>query len=273
MVVEVKTEGSTEGDEMSMTGGLQRLAGRRALVTGASGGIGEAIAEAFVREGAQVIVHGRHAERTRAVAERLGATFVVADLADSSGPDRVAEVAAERPLDILVNNAAFEVGRRIEDLTTDVYQEMLQVDLIAPLQLMRLCLPAMRNSSYPSVINVTSIHESVPVAGNGGYASAKAALAMITRIASIEWGQYGIRVNNLAPGAVRTAMNSRLLDEIGENVFSGWIPERRVAVPAEIGTVAVFLACSESSYMTGSTVVVDGGYSNNLVRYPPGIHP
>lgn len=249
------------------------LAGRRALITGASGGIGEGIADAFAAAGATVIVHGRDHDRTHAVAERIGGIPVVADLADPTAPERIAAVACRDGLDILVNNAAYEIGRRVEALDADTYRGMLEVDLVVPVQLMRLCFPALKASGRGSVINVTSVHQSVPVSGNGGYASAKAALDMITRTASVEWGKQGVRVNNLAPGTVRTAMNTHLIDKIGEELFNEWTPLGRVATPSEMAGAALFLAGDDSGYVTGSTITVDGGYSNHLVRYPDGIQP
>lgn len=246
----------------------RRLEGLRALVTGASAGIGEAIAQAFVEHGCDVVVSGRDEVRTGLVARRLGATAVVADLADPAQVENLAVEACADGLDILVNNAGFERGGPLAQLDVDDLRSVFEVNVVAPTMLMRLCRPTLAHSTSASVINMTSIHETVPVADNGAYAASKAALAMVTRTAAVEWGHLGIRVNNLAPGAVRTAMNADLLDAIGMDVFERWIPAGRVGGVAEIAQAAVFLASAESSYVTGTTLTVDGGYSDHLVRYP-----
>ena len=122
-------------------------------------------------------------------------------------------------------------------------------------------------SGSPSIINVTSIHEAVPVSGNGGYAAAKAALGLLSRTAAVEFGPLGVRVNTLAPGAIRTDMNHELIEEVGTDRFEAWIPLGRVGSVDEVADVAAFLASDDSRYVSGSTIVVDGAYTSHLVRY------
>lgn len=247
------------------------LVGMRALVTGATGGIGEAIARAFSAAGATCVVNGRNAERARRIAEEIGGIPIVGDLAEPGACDAVIRAATETGgLDVLVNNAGYEVHARLEELRPDELNRLMTVNFTAPAELMRLSLPWLRESANPSILNVTSIHESVPVAGNGGYAAAKAALASLTRTASVELGPEGIRVNTLAPGAVLTDMNRDLIAEVGERSFREWIPLGRVGQVDEIASIAVFLASRAARYVTGASVVADGGYSNHLVRYPQG---
>lgn len=246
----------------------QPLSGRRALITGASAGIGEAIARAFHRAGAQCVLHGRDRDRLERVADELSAESIVADLMDRDAPRRIAtQIAKSGGLDILVNNAGFEEHATIEELSSDAFGRILEVNLIAPAALLRECIPALREGKDPSVINITSIHESVPVAGNGGYAAAKAGLASLTRTSAVELGPDGIRVNTIAPGAVATAMNRDTLATVGQDRFAEWIPLGRVGHVDEIADVAVFLASRASRYITGTSIVVDGGYSDHLVRY------
>lgn len=247
------------------------LQGIRALVTGSSAGIGESIVRAFAAAGATCIVHGRRRETVERIAREIGGEAVVADLADRDAPERiVAEIAERGGLDVLVNNAGFEESATVSELLTDDFARVLEVNLLAPAALMRLCVPLLRQSRFPSIINVTSIHESVPVSGNGAYASAKAGLASLTRTAAIEFGPARIRVNTIAPGAIRTDMNRDLIGAVGEDRFESWIPLGRVGVPQEVADVAVFLASAAARYISGASIVVDGAYSHHLVRYDEG---
>ncbi|MGW5188065.1 SDR family NAD(P)-dependent oxidoreductase [Kribbella sp. NPDC004138] len=245
------------------------LSGLRALITGAAQGIGEAIVRAFFAAGADCVLHDRDQQTGAALAAELGCQFVAGDLADRAAPDRIMDaVTALGGLDVLVNNAGIEIPARLDQLESDAFAEVLEVNLIAPTALSRLSLPLLRQSANASIINVTSIHESVPVSGNGAYAAVKAGLSSFTRTAAVELGPERIRVNAIAPGAIRTRMNSDLIDTIGSQQFARWIPLGRVGAPDEIADVAVFLASPAARYITGTSLVVDGGYSNNLVRYP-----
>ena len=245
------------------------LTGRHAFVTGSTTGIGAAIATAFAAAGARVTVHGLADEGGEALAERLGGRYLPGDLADPSQVDRLAgQVVALGRLDVLVNNAGIEVAATIEDLDPAVVARTLQVNFLTPTRLIQLLLPALRMASGSSVINVTSIHEEVPVASNLAYCASKAALAMTTRTAALELGREGIRVNSIAPGAIETRHNSALLDEIGREAFAQWIPLGRLGTPHDVAGAAVFLASDAARYVNGHTLVVDGGYRENLVRYP-----
>ncbi|QOR70836.1 SDR family oxidoreductase [Ruania alkalisoli] len=246
------------------------LDGARALVTGATHGIGAAIARALARAGAHVVLHGRDHDAGAELAHTLGGTFVAGDLTDPATPARVVDQARRGgDLDILVNNAGFEVGATIAELEPAMLERLMRVNFLAPVELVRRCLPMLEASRFGTIVNVTSIHESVPVAGNGGYACAKAALAAFTRTASIELGPRGVRINNLAPGAIRTAMNTDLIDEIGTDRFQRWIPLGRVGDAADVADAALYLVSGMSGYVTGTTLTVDGGYTNHLVRYAP----
>lgn len=247
------------------------LEGRIALVTGSTGGIGRAIAEGFAAQGAKVWVHGRREAAGRALAEQLGGRFVQADLAHESEVARLADALLEneQQLDILVNNAGVEIIMPVEQLDLAKLDLMWAVNVRAPIQLTHALLPLLRRAQGASIINVTSIHDTMPYPHNAAYSLSKAALAMFTKAAAVELAPLGIRVNNFAPGAVETEINREVIREVGEDKFREWIPLGRVAQADEMIGPALFLASSMSSYMTGATLYVDGAYLQNLVRYRP----
>ena len=135
--------------------------------------------------------------------------------------------------------------------------------------LTHLLLPLLKKSSGASVINITSVHETIPYPHNASYSMSKAALCMFTRVMALELAPHKIRVNNLAPGAVETDLNRDVLDRIGRDKFAEWIPLGRVATADEMIPPAVFLASDASKYITGTTLYAEGGYIHNLVRYRP----
>jgi gluconate 5-dehydrogenase len=247
-----------------------RLARKTALITGATRGIGAELARAFAREGANVWLHGRETALGEALAAEIGGRFVAADLADSDAVRRLVKtMLLECPtLDILVNNAGMESIMPFPEFDFVKLDRMWSVNVSAAARLIHGLLPALRASGAASVINVTSIHQTVPYPHNAAYCMTKAALGMLTQVLAIELAPLGIRVNNLAPGAVETDINREVVESMRE-LFAEWIPAGRVAQPSEMSGAAIFLASAESGYVTGSTIVADGGYSHNLVRYRP----
>lgn len=247
------------------------LTGKNALVTGSTKGIGKRIAQAYAEAGATVFVHGREETEGNKLASSIGGTFLKADLSKESD---VADLATRllgsvSHLDIVVNNAGLEIIMPFEKLDLATYDRIFQVNVRAVMQLTNLLLPLLKKSRGASIINVTSIHETVPYPHNVAYCMTKSALAMATKVLSLELAPYNIRVNNFAPGAVETDMNREVIDEIGRDKFAEWIPLGRVASVDEMVGPALFLASDASSYVTGSTLLADGGYAQNLVRYRP----
>lgn len=246
--------------------GLFDLTGKNVLITGGTRGIGFAVAKGLKEAGAAVWIHGSGRERTEAVAESQGFQFLYGDLSSTEALDEMLEpfLSRESRLDVLINNAGFETHRLIEEGEEQAMDSIYNVNAKSPYFLVKKLLPALKNAHGASVINVTSIHQKVPVRGNGYYCMAKASLAMFTKTAALELAKYDIRVNNLAPGAILTDMNRELVQEMD---FDQWIPMGRVGQAEELVGPAVFLASEASSYVTGTTLYVDGGYSENLLRY------
>jgi gluconate 5-dehydrogenase len=250
---------------------LFSLAGKTALVTGSARGIGKAVAGGFAAAGARLYLLDRLEAQGQAAAQAIGGRFIKANLARLEEIEQAVEDISSREaqLDVLVNNAAIELIAPLEQLEPETLEQVWQVNLRAAVALTRGLLPLLKKSAGASIINVTSIHETIPYHGNIAYCMSKAALSMFTKTVSLEVAPYGIRVNSLAPGAVETELNREVLDKIGRDNFAGWIPLGRVARTEEMVGPALFLASPASSYMTGTTLFVDGGYMQNLVRYRP----
>jgi NAD(P)-dependent dehydrogenase (short-subunit alcohol dehydrogenase family) len=245
------------------------LRGKVALVTGSSRGIGRAIAEALAEAGAKVYSHGRNGQARETTGNGGRGEFLAADLASRADVDRLCRILEEKEdqLDILINNAGHEILAPLADLDPRDFDRQIEINLRAPVFLSRALLPLLKASSGASVVNVTSIHESTPAPANGPYCMAKAGLAMFTKVAALEWGPLGIRVNNLAPGVIETDMNREVIEAIGSENFATWIPAGYVAAASMIVSAALFLSSDASAYVTGTTLRADGAYSLNLLRY------
>jgi NAD(P)-dependent dehydrogenase (short-subunit alcohol dehydrogenase family) len=177
--------------------------------------------------------------------------------------------AEEKKLDILVNNAAVEFIMPFEKTDFAKSEATWRVNVRAAQELTHALLPLLLKSGKGSIINVSSIHDSMPYPHNLDYNMSKAALNMFSRSLALELGPKGIRVNNLSPGAVETDINKDVIDQIGRDKFGEWIPLGRVSTVQEMLGPAIFLASDASSYVNGATLYADGGYMLNLVRYRP----
>lgn len=242
-----------------------------ALVTGSTSGIGLTLAQGLTAAGAEVWGHGPTDEHTADLRRLLDGRVVVADFTQ---PEQIAAMAETLNhtlprLDILVNNAGIEIVMPLERWDMDIFQKTMQVNLNAPVMLTHRLLPLLKQSSGASVINLTSVHETVPYPHNAAYSMSKAALGMFTRVMALELAPYNIRVNNLAPGAVETNLNREVLDQIGRDKFAQWIPLGRVATADEMIPPVLYLGSDASRYTTGTTLYNEGGFMQNLVRYRP----
>jgi glucose 1-dehydrogenase len=246
-----------------------KLQGKHALVTGSDQGIGQAIALALGENGADVVVHYRRnregAEQTRHQIRSMGRNCAViqADVGDLASARRLVDesVAALGELDILVNNAGIEKRAAFLDVAEQDYADVIQVNMTAPFFLAQTFVRHLVERKRPGkVINISSVHEELPFPHFTPYCMAKGGLKMMMRNLAIELGPCGITVNNIAPGAIETPINKalmgnpKLLAAVLQN-----IPLARIGQPADVAAVAAFLSSGEADYITGATIVVDGG--------------
>lgn len=238
------------------------LADKKALVTGASGGIGGAIARAMHAQGATVALAGRNRDALEALAAELGdrCHVIVGDLGDTESADAMLSAASDAMdgIDILVNNAGLtrdNLAMRIKD---DDWQAVIDVNLTATFRLSRAVLRGMMKARWGRIINVTSI---VGVTGNPGqtnYAASKAGIIGMSKSLAGEVATRGITVNCIAPGFIATAMTESLGDDQKEKLV-GAVPAGRLGTPEDVAACAVFLASEEAAYVTGQTLHVNGG--------------
>ena len=237
------------------------LSGRTALVTGASGGIGGAVARQLHQQGARVVLSGRRGEALEELAGALGERALVepADLADPAAPERlVAAVEAMGGLDILVNNAGLTRDGLALRLKDEDWQTVLDVDLTAGFRLIRSALRGMLRRRFGRIVSITSI---VAVTGNPGqanYAAAKAGLIGMSKALAAEVGARGITVNCVAPGFIETAMTDVLSAEQRARLLQQ-IPLGRLGSGADVAAAVGYLASAQAAYVTGQTLHVNGG--------------
>jgi NAD(P)-dependent dehydrogenase (short-subunit alcohol dehydrogenase family) len=243
------------------------LDGRRILVTGGAGGIGRAVCRAAAAEGAAVLVLDMDAAGGRAVADDVGGALLELDLGDvAAGSGALAQRVG--PIDGLVNAAGVSSVAPSSGVTREEWQRVLAVDLAAPFFLVQE-LAALIQAPGGAIVNVTSV-ESFTVIGSGGsstpaYAAAKAGLKLVTECLASDLGPRGIRVNAVAPGFVRTPMTARQLEEARDWIEAS-VPLARLGEPDEIADAVVFLLSDRSRYVTGATLVVDGGLTLGYVN-------
>jgi glucose 1-dehydrogenase len=245
------------------------LNGKVAIVTGAGSGIGHAIAERFAAAGASVCVNYLgYEDEAKALAQRLPRAIAVkADVSKVAEVQALVDATVKQlgPIDVLVNNAGLERSAPFLDMDEASWDVVLDVDLKGAFLCAQACGRVMRDSGKGgSIVNISSIHEDVAFPGFTSYCAAKGGLRMVMRNAALELAPFGIRVNNVAPGAIATPINAKTLNDPDKvALLQRIIPLARMGRPEEVAEVALFLASDASSYVTGSTYYVDGG----MVRY------
>jgi meso-butanediol dehydrogenase/(S,S)-butanediol dehydrogenase/diacetyl reductase len=251
-----------------------QLEGKVALITGGGTGIGAGVVERFVAEGAKVCIIGRRREMLEKVAAALPAgsvTTFVGDVSEGGAAQRMVEAALgiNGRLDILVNNAAIEKNAGVVDMDPAIWRQQLEINLTGPFLMMKAAIPRMIEGGGGSIINVSSLAGVVAVPGAPAYCTTKAGIIHLSKQVALDYGKHNVRCNVICPGPVRTSMlemNFKPLAEFLKTDMDGVfekvrenVPLRRVANPSDIAGVFVFLASDDSRFMTGSTVLADGG--------------
>lgn len=250
-------------------GGLSRLRGKTAIITGATSGIGSVTARRFAAEGAQVVVCGRDGaagSQLRADLSATGCELVLGDVTDPATATAAVEAAARLgPLDVLVNNAAIDFTSDLYETRLEDVRRVLEVNFVGAFLMLQSAARAMRGRGG-SIINLVSRTATVGVPTMAVYGASKGALASLTRGAAIEMAADGIRVNAIAPGFTETPLMAAWLTvqpnpEQARALAAAKIPQGRFATPDDVAAAAVFLASDESAHITGITLAVDGGYT------------
>lgn len=251
------------------------LSGKTIVVTGGNSGIGEAIVVAAAAEGANVVIdYIAHPEETTAVISRIDAAGgkavgVQADVTKAADLHAMVKTAVDTfgRLDALVNNAGMETRTSILDTTEEQYERVMDVNLKSAFFGTQFAARQfIAQGGGGIVINISSVHEDWPMPGNTAYCVSKGGMRMLTRTAGVELGAHDIRVVNVGPGAVATPINTSTMDDPAKlEALEAAIPLGRMAKPEEIADVVVFLASGRASYMTASTVFLDGGIMQGSV--------
>lgn len=249
----------------SVTGPLP-LAGQVALVTGASRGIGSAIARRLAAEGADVAIHYRSGEEAaRSLAESIvaggrRAVTIKADLSSRNGPTHLAELFSEHfdRLDILVNNAGITRDALLLSMSDEDLEAVIETNLLGPIRVTRALAMTMMRRRYGRIVNVSSSAATKPGRGQSNYAAAKGGLEAFTKAMAVELAPRGILVNAVAPGVIETEMSAAIRENAEDEIYSRLLL-KRCATPEEVADAVMFLSGPRNRYMTGEVIRLDGG--------------
>jgi NAD(P)-dependent dehydrogenase (short-subunit alcohol dehydrogenase family) len=249
---------------------MRRLEGKTAIVTGASKGIGEAIARRLHSEGASLVLVSRNSDEGEAVASEFGdaAVHVAGSVADPATADRAVSAAAGLGgVEVLVNNAGIDLVQKVHEIEEEDARRVLETNFFGTLwMLRRVGAELLANGRQGSIINVTSRLASIGVPGMALYGASKGAVLALTRGAAVELAASGIRVNAVAPGMTATPMFDEYVEaqpdpmDARDQVASA-IPQRRLATPDDVAAAVAYLAADESAHVTGASIPLDGGYT------------
>ena len=240
-----------------------------AVVTGASKGLGREMAEALAEAGAKVALVARNeellSEVVRGIRARGGtAEYVMADVTDETAAAEVDQMVKEAfgVCDILINNAGINNRKPIEEMSLDEWHEILEVNLTGPFSMSRTFVPGMKGLRWGRIINMTSIMSHVSLPNRTGYSTTKSGLLGFTRALALELAPYNITVNGISPGPFATEMNRPLIEDPDKNSqFLASIPVGRWGKVEEIGSLAVYMCSEAAGFLTGTDVVIDGGWT------------
>ncbi len=244
-----------------------RLQGKVAVVTGSGQGIGEAIVQLFASEGAQVIVNARTESSVARVVDTIVqeggvAHGVTADVGSPQGVDALIDSAVKQfmHIDILVHNAGIFPFSLLEDLEDDAWNEVINVNLTSAYRLTHACIPHMKERGDGRILFTSSVQGNrVAVPGCAHYAASKAGINGFIRAAALELSQYRITVNGIEPGLVLTPGTEKVISEEKQRQWAKFVPLKRWGEPYEIAHAMLYLASAEAGYVTGQTLIIDGG--------------
>lgn len=244
------------------------FSGQTVLVTGATKGIGAAIASAFEAAGASLLLTGTHPDAIDALNRRneqqgiRHIRWLQADFSSAAGTDRFLEcLACEGPIQVLVNNAGTNRLNPIDQVETKDLDELLSINLRAPLLLCRELGRSMKDAGYGRIVNIASIWSVMTKPGRVVYTATKTGLAGMTKTVAADLAPHGVLVNAVSPGFVNTELTKATLAVAEQERLAAQVPAGRFAEPEEIARVVLFLASRENSYITGQNIVVDGGFT------------
>jgi NAD(P)-dependent dehydrogenase (short-subunit alcohol dehydrogenase family) len=243
------------------------LSGRVALVTGGRKGLGKAMARGLAEAGADVVISSRHEDELRTALEeiisgtRVRGQYVVADMCDRSQADQLAREALKQlgRIDILINNAGSNVPQELDQIRDEDWDRILELNLSSGMALCRALVPQMKERRWGRILHISSIMAYGSKEGRNAYSATKAALVGMARAGALELGKYGITVNCIAPGPFLTDLPLSVLSQAEQQVFADRTALGRWGQPRELAGPALLLCSEAGSYITGTTLVVDGG--------------
>nr|WP_210308355.1 SDR family oxidoreductase [Prosthecomicrobium pneumaticum] len=243
------------------------LTGRRALVTGSSQGIGQALARGLAEAGAEVVLNGRDAEKLAAAAEALGARSLAFDVTDYDAARTAVDAfeAAHGAIDILVNNAGMQYRAPLEDFPEEAFQRLLQTNIASVFNVGQAVARHMIGRGRGKIINIASVQTALARPSIAPYTATKGAVGNLTKGMATDWAKHGLQVNAIAPGYFDTPLNAAL---VADPAFSAWLEKRtpagRWGRVEELVGACVFLASEASSFVNGHVLYVDGGITASL---------